>query len=284
VIPGSLRSYARLQKAREFIESYPVVLKPDVGERGNGVAVVRSQEELESYLRSTQGDIIVQEYVDGLEFGVFYYRYPGESRGRVCSITEKRFPEVTGDGHSTLAQLIMRDPRAVCMASVYLSRSRRPVESVPEAGEPVRLVELGSHCKGAVFLDGTYLKTDALEGAIDRISRCHPGFFFGRYDIRATSAEALRRGTGFKVIELNGVSAEATHVYDPAVSIWAAYKVLMTQWRVAFDIGAMNRARGTVPMTLRAFAGLIWGSTRALPAGQQSRSQAFDGGPLRASD
>jgi glutathione synthase/RimK-type ligase-like ATP-grasp enzyme len=42
-----------------MMEQYPVVLKPDVGERGNGVAVIRSRKELESYLNRASGDTII---------------------------------------------------------------------------------------------------------------------------------------------------------------------------------------------------------------------------------
>jgi hypothetical protein len=98
-----------------------------------------------------------------------------------------------------------------------------------------------------VFLDGAALHTPALEQAIDRISRSHPGFFIGRYDIRTPSLAAFRNGT-FKVIELNGVSAEATHIYDPAISLFEAYRVMFRQWSLAFEIGAMNRDLDDRPM------------------------------------
>ncbi len=261
VIPAALQTYARVQRAHEFLERHglalPVVLKPDVGERGSGVAVIRNESELEAYLRTAEEDTIIQQYVDGLEFGVFYYRFPGESEGRVFSITEKHFPTVVGDGNRSLAELILQDQRAVCLADVYLSRSRRPVDEVPMAGEPVRLVEIGSHCRGSVFLDGSHLKTSALEKAIDQISRRHRGFYFGRYDVRTPSIQALQEGF-FRVIELNGVSAEATHIYDPAVSGLDAYRVLFRQWRLAFEIGSMNRERGARPMPAIELANLIW--------------------------
>ncbi len=262
LIPASLEPYARTQMAGAFLvrqgASFPVVLKPDVGERGSGVAVIRSQGELEAYLKAARLDTIIQEYVPGLEFGIFYVRYPGEPHGRIFSITEKRFPHVTGDGESTLEQLILRDPRAVCMAAAYRKASRRPLRDVPEAGESVQLVELGSHCRGSVFLDGWRFKTRALEQAIDRISQRHPGFYLGRFDIRARSVEELREGRGFKVIELNGVSAEATHVYDPAVTITEAYRVMYAVWRMAFEIGAINRRRGAGPMTVKEFLALLY--------------------------
>ena len=47
---------------------------------------------------------------------------------------------------------------------------------------------------------------------------------------------------------MNGVTSEATNIYDPANSLWKAYGVLARQWRLAFEIGAANRARGT-PVT-----------------------------------
>jgi hypothetical protein len=196
--------------------------------------------------------------VDGFEFGVFYYRRPGESQGHIVSITEKRFPCVTGDGKRTVAQLILGDKRAVCLANTYLACSRRPVDQVPAQGESVSLGEIGSHCRGSVFVDGSRFKTPALEEAIDRISHTHPGFFFGRYDIRTPCLQELQEGRGFKVIELNGVSAEATHIYDPAVSLLEAYRVLFHQWRLAFEIGAMNQKRGVWPMPAMDLWKLIW--------------------------
>jgi membrane protein DedA with SNARE-associated domain len=284
VIPASLEVYARIQMAAAFLAfrgaAFPVVLKPDVGERGSGVIIARDQGEIEAYLKSARGDTIIQEYVPGLEFGVFYVRYPGEPQGRIFSITEKCFPEVTGDGESTVEQLILRDPRAVCMFSAYESASRRPLGDVPRAGESVRLVELGSHCRGSIFLDGRRYKTRALEQAIDRISGLHPGFYLGRFDIRASSVEALRDGRGFKVIELNGVSAEATHVYDPAVSLLEAYRVIRAVWRMAFEIGSANRRRGARPMSLEALLNLIWNVRQVRPAVSPSGQAAGRRGPL----
>jgi hypothetical protein len=260
VIPAEFEAAGRVQTARRFmIENgfeYPVVLKPDIGERGHGVAVIRSAEELESYLRSAAGDTIIQRYVDGNELGVFYYRYPNEPRGRIFSITDKRFPVVTGDGKSNVRELILRDPRAVCLAAAYENAAKRPLDDVPEAGDEVQLVELGSHCRGAVFLNGARLKTPALEDAIDRLSHAHPGFFFGRFDLRTASLEAFRQGL-FTVIELNGVSAEATHIYDPAVNLIDAYRVMFRQWKIAFEIGAANRGRGVEPMRFSALVRLL---------------------------
>ncbi len=235
---------------------YPVVLKPDVGERGAGVVILRSG-------ASFPTNLIAQRYIPGLEFGVYYVRHPQEDRGRVVSITEKRFPSVTGDGVNTLEHLILRDPRAVCMAAAYRKSAKRAMDDIPARGETVQLVELGSHCRGAVFLNGITLWTKMLEDAVERVARAHPGFYLGRFDIRAESIEAFQQGR-FKVIELNGVSAEPAHIYDPSVSLLDAYRAMAWQWRTAFEFGAWHREQhGVEPMSLRELIAFIRERRRA---------------------
>src|SRR6266702_3568965 len=53
-----------------------------------------------------------------------------------------------------------------------------------------------------------------------------------------------------KIVELNGVTSEATHIYDPKLSLFGAYRVLFQQWRIAFEIGDLNRARGIRPASV----------------------------------
>lgn len=236
-------------RARQGLE-LPLVLKPDVGQRGSAVRIARSWEAVESYCRSTSFDLVVQEYVPGRELGVFWARRPGEKRGRILSITEKRMPRVEGDGRSTLEQLVLDDPRAVALGDLYLSLAGDDTARVPAAGETVELAELGTHCRGAIFVDGAALATPALEQRIDEISRAFDGFWFGRYDLRADSLEELQAGR-FRVIELNGVTSEATHIYDRRNSLWTAYRVLFAQWSLAFEIGRRNRDLGARPTPLR---------------------------------
>jgi hypothetical protein len=221
---------------------HPVVLKPDVGERGNGVVIARTATDVAAYFAAHRGLTIVQHYVDGDEFGLYYRRWPGASAGELLSITRKTFPEVAGDGARTIAELVEDDERARRISKAYRQSCRRSFDEVPRAGERVPLVEIGSHCRGTIFLDGSSLWTPALAAAVDRVAQTHPGFYLGRFDVRSASAEALQRGE-FQVLELNGVGAEPAHIYDPAVSIWAAYRALATHWRSAFAIGSMLRRR-----------------------------------------
>ena len=244
----------RLAEAGEFMQrhelEFPIVLKPDAGQRGAGVAIVRSVEQLNEYLMNSSFPVILQEYVPGEEYGVFYYRYPDDAHGRVFSVTEKRMPVLLGDGKRTLEELILADGRAVCMSAFYLRKNSNRSQQIPAPGKTVQLVEIGTHCRGAIFLDGIDTITPALEEVIDRIAQSFDGFFFGRFDIRVPSRQDFMAGRNMKIVELNGVTSEATHIYDPKLSLFAAYRVLFEQWRIAFEIGDFNRARGTRPTSV----------------------------------
>jgi membrane protein DedA with SNARE-associated domain len=259
VIPAGAHA-DRLAAVREWIAreqlNFPVVIKPDVGERGAGVVIARDFAAVERALAENPAALIAQAYVPGVEYGVFYFRRPTAARGEILAITDKRMVTITGDGRHTLEELILGDERAVCMAAFFLERFSDRLDEVPRAGERIALSELGTHCRGALFLDGTHLLTPALHLAIERASRAFDGFYFGRYDVRAGSPEAFQRGE-FKVIELNGLTSEATSIYDPRHSVWFGWRTLCRQWRIAFEIAAANRSRGAEPLTLNATWQLI---------------------------
>src|SRR5438876_7783217 len=136
------------------------------------------------------------------------------------------------------------------MSDIYRRMNLNRTQQVPAAGESVQLVEIGTHCRGAIFLDGGDTITPALEEVIDRIASSFEGFFFGRFDIRVPSRQDLMAGRNIKIIELNGVTSEATHIYDPKLSLFEAYRVLFRQWRIAFEIGDLNRAQGIPPASV----------------------------------
>lgn len=255
LIEKALTSGARHEKAESFMArnglGLPVVLKPNEGQRGSGVSIIRTRAGLCDYLDNTHVDAIIQEYVPGFEFGVFYIRRPGETSGQIFSITEKRMPSVTGDGVSSLEKLILADDRAVCMARFLMKQHGSRTSQVPTLGERVQLVELGTHSRGAVFLDGSWIKTPELQAKIDEISQSFIGFYFGRFDIRTLCVDDFKAGRNFKIIELNGVTSEATHIYDPKNNLIDAYRTLFAQWKLAFEIGARNRKRGFKPSSAR---------------------------------
>lgn len=242
--PGEPR--ARREAVREFQRAqglgFPLVVKPDVGQRGDGVRVVRDAAALDAALADDEA-LVVQEYVPGDEYGLFHVQVPGAAVGELLSITHKVLPEVVGDGRRTLEELVLSEREHLPMAHVLLRRPRAELERVPPAGARVVLGELGTHCRGARFLDGNALATPALAAELERIARALPGFHIGRFDVRAESPAALQAGR-FRVLELNGVTSEAGHMYDPAFGLFDAWRSLLGQWRRACAIGAANARAG----------------------------------------
>jgi membrane protein DedA with SNARE-associated domain len=247
--------------------AFPVVLKPDVGQRGVGVRLVRSMEEARPYLFDETGAVLVQPYHEGpYEAGIFYYRKPSWAHGLILSITDKRFPVLIGDGTSSIEDLIWAHPRFRMQAGRFLARHASARGRVLGRGEPFVLARAGNHAQGTMFLDGSHLLTSALESRIDAIARGYAGFFIGRFDVRYRNPASFMAGQDLTIVELNGATAEATHIYDPARSLWNAYKVLFHQWRLVFEIGAANRARGAPVSSLRRLTALIVAHLASRPA------------------
>lgn len=242
---------ARIAQARRFVDAgsgFPVVLKPDIGCRGRGVAVIRNDAQLVAYLQDAPGDVLIQRYVGGEEFGVFIYRAPQTGEAVIYSITHKCFPSLLGDGERSLATLIEDDPRARLIAPLLWQRFADRLHEVPARGERFTLVEIGSHCRGSLFLDASPLATPALRATVERIFAAIPGFHFGRLDLRCPYAAALSAGAPLQVLEVNGVTAEAAHIYQPDTPLRVGYASIFRQWRIAFEIGAEQAARGA-PVT-----------------------------------
>lgn len=254
----------RLASLREICArrdlAYPFILKPDLGQRGDGVKLIRNDDQAHAYLESTSAPVLVQRFAPGpQEAGIFYYRLPDEPRGHIFAITEKIFPHITGNGQATISELIWRDPRARFMADKYLARLDSRREEILPAGETLALVIAGNHAQGCIFRDGMDLCTPELVTRIDAISQSVPGFYIGRYDVRYASADDLRAGKNFQIIELNGAASEATSIYDARNSLFTAYRMLFRQWDLVFAIGAANRRRGHAPADLL----LVWRQWRS---------------------
>ena len=226
---------------------FPLVVKPDVGCNGTGVCLVESRASLQTVLRKfpRKVDLLLQEFVpyEG-EAGVFYVKHPQAPSGRITSLTHKKAPILFGDGRSSLRDLIMSDIRTRLVPHLYLPRLKARLNDVPAAGTPIRLVFAGNHCKGSIFTNGACDITASLTARIDQIMSDLPDFHFGRIDVRYQSLSALRKGEAFRIIEVNGVGSEATHIWDSTTSLYEAYKVQFEHYREAFQIGAANRTAG----------------------------------------
>lgn len=233
--------------------TYPLVAKPNIGCRGMGVQRIFTDADLNRYLAQfPQGqEIILQKLYDyPHEAGLFYIRHPDWRQGIIFSLTMKHFAQVTGDGTSTLRQLIENHPRAGKIAHLYLPRHRDRWDLVIPRGQNYRIAFAGSHSRGTIFKDGKNLITPKMIAAWDELCRKIPEFYFGRFDVRYHDFADLENARNIKIVEINGAGAEATHIWDADCSLWAAYKTLFAQYRHLYAIGAKNRRRGFTPLPL----------------------------------
>ena len=71
IIPADLSLDGQLRVLSELDQPYPIVLKPDIGYRGQGVGVVGDEAEAAAYLDTCPVDVIAQPRVDGSNSGFF---------------------------------------------------------------------------------------------------------------------------------------------------------------------------------------------------------------------
>lgn len=229
--------------------TFPLIVKPDVGFRGLLVKKINSEKELINFLKNHILDIVIQEFITYKnECGIFYSRNPNEEKGKISSITLKKFLVVLGDGTSTLQQLILADKRAVLYFDILAELHQKELHTVPKKGEEIQLSVIGNHSKGAQFLNGNHLISKKLEQTFDDLSKSITGWFYGRIDLKYNTFEELEKGENFKILEINGIIAEPTHIYDAEnSSYFKALKAIRTHWKSLYEIATTNHLQHKVP-------------------------------------
>ena len=228
---------------------FPLIAKPDIGFRGLLVKKIDSKQELENYLINYPINIIIQEFLDYKnECGVFYHRKPNEKKGRISSVTLKKFIAVTGDGKSTLKELILTDKRAKLYIELFESIHKSNLDKIPESNETVRLTVIGNHSKGTQFINGSHLISKKLTETFDQLSHSIDGWYYGRVDIKYNNFEELENGIDYKVLEINGIIAEPTHIYDAEnYTYFNALREIRNHWKSLFFISVQNHKTKNVP-------------------------------------
>ncbi len=229
--------------------SFPLIAKPDIGFRGLLVKKVASRNELQDYLKKYQLNIILQEFLDHKnECGIFYHRLPNSQEGYITSITLKKFLTITPDGHSTLKQLICNDSRAKLYSELLFRIHKDKLNNIPKKGKNIVLTSIGNHCKGTQFINGNHLISKNLEITFDKLSHQIHGWYYGRLDIKYNTFEELEKGVNFKVLEINGIISEPTHIYDSQNFTYSkALKTIRAHWKSLFNISILNNKLNNIP-------------------------------------
>lgn len=234
--------------ARDVIEQSglcpPFVVKPDVGMKGILFRRIGSWQEWEQYHRLMPVEYMAQALVDHpLELSIFYYRHPEQPRGVISGCIEKELLQVTGNGRSSLGELVEQHPRASLRMTEMRHRHQSRWHHIVPDGELYYLSYAGNHNRGARFIDRMSAVDDTLLQFFDALSH-RTSFYYGRYDIKCVSIEALKEGRDFSILEFNGCGAEPNHIYDAGLSLWKAYRILLQHWKALYGISACNNQRG----------------------------------------
>ena len=234
-----------IQKVRDAGFTYPFIVKPDVGMKGMLFRKIESEEQLVRYHERIPVEYIVQDLVElPVEVSVFYYRYPDQQKGTVSGFIHKELLQVKGNGESTLKELIQQHPRAKFRMDEMEHRHGHRFNRVIPQDEIFYLSYAGNHNRGAHFTNLHKEIDEDLQKVFDKLSHYTDKFFYGRYDIKTTSIEDLKKGKNFLILEFNGCGAEPNHIYDCGMSIWKAYGVILTHWKALYRISRYNHKNG----------------------------------------
>jgi len=236
---------AILEKATKGGISFPLIAKPDIGMKGFAVDKIHDSQELAAYQNKIGKDFLVQELIIyPNEIGLFYVRFPDEKQGKITGIVSKEFLSVTGNGSDTIVELIRKKPRSYFQLPDLKKKYCDYLNTILQANEKFILVPYGSHTRGSMFLDYTAMQNEKLLETMNNVCNKISGFYFGRLDIRYNTFEDLCEGKNFSIIEINGAGSEPTHIYDPAHSIFFAWKEIIRHWKLLYLVSVANNKKG----------------------------------------
>ena len=236
---------------------FPLIVKPDVGERGQGVVRVTDENGLVRALAGKSSTFLLQAMAPGdLEFGLMFTCDPAGGSTTLLSVAGKDFLSVTGDGRSTVLELLRKQWRGRKQVERLLELDPVLLSTVPLPGVIERVEPIGNHCRGTLFNDANHLRTSVLCEVVDRLLASTEGIYYGRMDVRCESEADLREGR-FTIIEMNGVSSEPGHIYDPRYSIFQCWRELVRHVRHVGRISEQLQHAGTEPVSFHDLLGRV---------------------------
>jgi hypothetical protein len=225
--------------------TYPFAVKPDVGMMGFMFRAISNDDELKQYHALMPADYLIQELITyPHELSVFYYRFPYEQKGHITGFIRKDYLTVTGDGTSSLLELITNYARVRFRQEEMKSKHKDRLNMIVPKGEVFYLSKALNLSRGGKMVSLAHEKDDNLLKVFDELSHYSGHFYYGRYDIKCNSIEELKKGKNFLILEYNGCGAEPHHIYGNGNTLIEAYRIVLQHWKVLYRISKYNEQNG----------------------------------------
>jgi hypothetical protein len=247
--------FSRIKKGlqKEKIK-FPLIVKPDMGERGKGVEIIPELSDLENHIAGLPKEpYLIQEYIEyPLELGILFY-WDLEGKPQISSIGSKSFCHVIGNGKDPFKALVKKNPRLATRIPLLEKRFKKEWETILPKDKHLLIEPIGNHNRGTTFLDGRNYYSNELLDWTANCARQIPGFDYGRFDLKIKDKNAFKRKKNIKIMEVNGVNSEPIHIYDPNYSIWNAYRDIFFQMKIIFDLSQKRLKKEYPTQSLFAF-------------------------------
>ncbi len=84
-----------------------------------------------------------------------------------------------------------------------------------------------------------------MNATFDEIAKRIGAFYYGRFDIRVPNLSDLENGVNISILELNGLTSDAAHIFDPNYRLRDVFKTQFKHIKIAAKIAKENIAAGT---------------------------------------
>ncbi len=237
MLVSDLNDFESIKSQLDFLKlEFPLIVKPDMGERGKDVEKIASLDELKSYLMNVHQTVLIQEYIDyPIELGILFYWDPN-GNPQISSIGSKEFCKLFGDGTRTLEALVDANHRIAHRKTILKERFETQWNQIIPKGEAILIEPIGNYNRGTTFLDArSHYSTEMLEWVVNCVQHI-PDFDYGRIDLKIKKWNSFKTKTGIKILEINGVNSEPIHIYDPSFSIWNAYQTIFKHMHIIYQL------------------------------------------------
>ena len=166
----------------------PFIVKPDVGMSGILFRTIENKEQLQAYHQQIPVDYLVQEKVTyPEEYSVFYYRFPDHEKGVITGFLQKESLNVTGNGKSTLWELIVQHPVARHRQAEVKSRHQKHLGKVIADGEKYFLSDAANFSWGDRLINLKNEIDNRLHVLFDELKLDSKCFYYVYYELKSVS-------------------------------------------------------------------------------------------------